>query len=361
MLAIVTPYYLAGYGLSPYYIGAVIVLAVGVSTAFVYGFAYIKRAIRTRLLMLTLLFTLSMAILYLFRGVYPFIVAIVLGGVTLSGRDLTPNETMEKFSISTYEAEQKTRNRAFSVYNFSSYTAGSIASFVLFLFGSLDISTYFLIDLVFAALQFIPYLLVEFPEAIERSSPRKYDAKTAENVKKLTPLFAMDAFGGGLVITPVITLWFKSVYGISLSQAGLMFVIINIITAISILVVSSISNRLGLIRTMVYTHIISNVFLIMVPVFHTLVLSQIMLYLRQTTSQMDVPGRDSFINTAIPQEHRVRSNSHFLAARNGAMVPGPGIAGVLVAYFASSVFFLGGGVKILYDLLLYFNYKDYKT
>ncbi len=360
MLAILTPYYLSGLGLSVVQIGIVIVLAVGVSTAFVYAFAYVRASLRLRLLLLSSLLTASMAILLLFSGIYSFLAAIIIGGVTLSGRDLTPNETIEKFSISTYEVERKDRNFAFSVYNFSSYIAGTVASLVLYFYGSLDIETYFLLDLIFAAFQFIPYLLVSLPESIEKGSPRKFDKKTLSHVRKLSPLFAMDAFGGGLVVTSVITLWFKSVYGITLSQAGLMFVIINVVTATSILVVSAISNRLGLIRTMVYTHIVSNVFLIMVPVFHTLILSQIMLYLRQTTSQMDVPGRDSFINTVIPQEHRVRSNSNFLAVRNGSMVPGPGIAGLLIESYASSLFFLGGGIKILYDLLLYATYKDYK-
>ncbi len=361
MLAVLTPYYLSSLGLeSAYYIGAVIVLAAGVSTAFVYAFAYLKIALRNRLLILASLFTASMSVIAIFHGILPFIAAIILGGITLSGRDLTPNETVEKFSISTYESEQKSRNLAFSVYNFSSYIAGTAASLILFIFGSLHMYSYFYLDIAFALAQFIPYLAVKLPEKIERESPRKFDKETLAHVRRLTPLFAMDAFGGGIVVTSVIALWFKSVYGISLSQAGLMFVIVNVITAASIIAVSMISNRLGLIRTMVYTHLVSNAFLVMVPIFHTLALSQLMLYLRQTTSQMDVPGRDSFINTVIPQEHRVRSNSHFLAARSISMVPGPGIAGLLIEFSSASTFFLGGGVKIIYDLLLFARYRNYR-
>lgn len=360
MIAVVTPYYLSGLGLSSLKIGLVIVLAVVVSTIFVYIMAYARLPIKTRLILMSTLLALSMLIIYLFSGVLPFIVAIIVGGVTLSGRDMTPNESMEKFSISTYEDNQKNKNLAFSVYNFSSYGAGSLASLVLFFLGSGDIKLYFLIDTILALLQFIPYLYVKFPERIERESPRKFDQNTALNVRKLSYLFAMDAFGGGLVITSVITLWFKAVYGITLSQAGFMFVIINVVTAASIILSSFISDRLGLIRTMVYTHLISNVFLILVPVFHTLLLSQAMLYLRQTTSQMDVPARDSFMNTIIPGEHRVRSNSTFLAVRNGSQVPGPGLAGLLIQVMSSSVFFIGGGTKIVYDLLLFVSYRHYR-
>lgn len=359
MIAVVTPFYLSGLGLSSLRIGLVIVFAVVVSTVFVYSFAYMKLQIRYRLLLIASLFLVSLVLMYSYQNVIVFIISLVVGGLTLSGRDLTPNETMEKFSISTYEDSQKSRNLAFSVYNFSSYGAGSLASLVLFLTTSADIRTYFLIDLLLAVLQFIPYLIVKFPERIERESPRRFDAQTSRNVRTLSYLFAMDAFGGGLVITSVITLWFKAVYGITLSQAGLMFVIVNLVTAVSIIISSFISDRLGLIKTMVYTHLISNVFLIMVPVFHTFLLSQSMLYLRQTTSQMDVPARDSFMNTIIPKEHRVRSNSTFLAVRNGSQVPGPGLAGLLIPVLSSSVFFLGGGTKILYDILLFVKYRDY--
>lgn len=360
MIAVITPYYLSGFGLSAFEIGAVIVLAVVISTVFVFSFAYLRFNLKNRMLILSSLLTASMAILYLFRGIYPFIIALVVGGLTLSGRDMTPNETIEKFSISTYETSQRSKNYAFSMYNFSSYGAGAIASLALFVYGSGNFQFYFLIDLILAALQFIPYLSVTFPEKIERESPRKFDEPTSRTVKKLSMLFAMDAFGGGVVVTSVISLWFKSVYNISLSQAGLMFIIINIVTAVSIIISSALADRLGLIRTMVYTHIISNVFLILVPVFHTLFLSQLMLYLRQTTSQMDVPGRDSFINTIIPAEHRVRSNSSFLVVRSGSQVPGPGIAGLLIESSAASVFFLGGGIKILYDILLFLSYRDFK-
>ncbi|AKA47980.1 multidrug transporter [uncultured archaeon] len=360
MIAVITPFYLSGLGLSALGIGAVIVLAVVISTVFVYTFAYLKVNLRNRMLLLASLFTASMAILLFSSGFYLFIVALIIGGITLSGRDMTANETIEKFSISTYEPSQRSKNYAFSVYNFSSYGAGSLASLILFIYGSGNFQFYFLIDLVLAALQFIPYLAIKFPEKIERESPKKFDEPTLKTVRKLSYLFAMDAFGGGLVVTSVIALWFKAVYNISLSQAGLMFVIINVVTAVSIIIASMLADRLGLIRTMVYSHIVSNFFLIMVPVFHTLLLSQIMLYLRQTTSQMDVPGRDSFINTIIPPEHRIRSNSNFLVVRNGSQVPGPGIAGLLIETAASSVFFLGGGIKILYDILLFVSYRNYK-
>lgn len=360
MIAVVTPYYLSGLGYSSLEIGSIIVLAVVVSTLFVYAFAYTRIRLKSRLLTMAALFLAAMWILYFSTDILTFILAIVVGGVTLSGRDLTPNESIEKFSISTFEKSQRSKNYSFSVYNFSSYGAGSISSLILFAFGSADIHTYFLLDGILAVLQFIPYIYVKFPERIQRESPGRFDEPVARDVRKLSALFAMDAFGGGLVITSVITLWFKAVYGISLSQAGLMFVIVNVVTAISIILSSVISDRLGLVRTMVYTHLVSNVFLVMVPVFHTLVLSQLMLYLRQTTSQMDVPARDSFINTIIPKEHRVRSNSNFLAVRNASMVPGPGIAGALIGSVASSVFFLGGGTKILYDILLFVSYRHFR-
>lgn len=360
MIAIVAPFYLLSLGLNEFEIGAVIVISVGISTAFVYAFSYLKMRLKYRLYVLSIIFSLALLILYLFRGIIPFIVAILIGGITLSGRDLTPNQSIEQFTISQYEKEQKSKNIAFSTYNFSSYGSGALAAAVLFVFASVSYSTLFLVAFLLSLIQFAPYVAVSFPEAIERKASRKFDEKTKGTVKLLSGLFAMDSFGGGLVTTSMMTLWFKIVYNISLSTAGLMFIIVNVVTATSIILASLIANRMGLVRTMVYTHLISNVMLILIPVYHVLPVSQIFLYLRQTTSQMDVPARDSFINTIIDDEHRVRSNSVFIIVRNGLQIPGPALGGLLIELLPATLFYSAGIIKVAYDLLFFASFRGFK-
>ena len=226
MIAIVAPFYLLDLGLSELDVGIIIVVSVGISTTFVYAFSYLKIRLKYRLYILSTLFSAALLVLYLFHGIVPFIAAILIGGITLSGRDLTPNQSIEQFTISQYEKEQKSKNMAFSTYNFSSYGSGALAAAVLFVFTSASYHTLFLFAFLLSLVQFVPYLSVTFPEAIEKKASRKFDEKTRSTVSRLAGLFAMDSFGGGLVTTSMITLWFKAVYNISLSTAGLMFIVV---------------------------------------------------------------------------------------------------------------------------------------
>jgi MFS family permease len=136
---------------------------------------------------------------------------------------------------------------------------------------------------------------------------------------------------------------------------------VNIVTAISVILSGRLSKNLGLVRTMVYTHLFSNVMLFLVPVFHSLVISELFLYLRQTTSQMDVPPRDSLINTKIPKDARVASNSILLGVRNGMQIPGPGLAGLLFEVFPEGVFFSAALIKIAYDVAFFARYRTYRV
>ena len=167
--------------------------------------------------------------------------------------------------------------------------------------------------------------------------------------------------GGGLVNTSIIALWFGVVYHVTLSEAGLIFIGVNIITAFSIIVSGYLASSIGLVRTMFYTHIISNVFLFLIPIFHSLIWSELLLFIRQSTSQMDVSPRDSFVNSIIPEDSRVRGNSSFLAYRNAGQVPGPGLAGIFFEVFPSGIFITAALTKIAYDLTFYLKFRDVHT
>ena len=129
-------------------------------------------------------------------------------------------------------------------------------------------------DMLLAVTQLFFYLLIEFPVYPKKSGRSEISEDMKGHIRTLTALFSMDSIGGGLITTSMLTLWFKAVYNVDLSTAGAIFLVVNILTAISILISSRIQNSIGLIRTMVFTHLISNGFLLFMPVVHNLLWSE---------------------------------------------------------------------------------------
>ncbi|MEM3851550.1 MAG: hypothetical protein QXP70_00940 [Methanomassiliicoccales archaeon] len=355
-LAIASPYFLASFHISVVLISAFVLGSLAISTAYLYLFIQLPLKTKDKLVLLALLLFVSMLVLFLFETPIALLAAVIIGAVSLGGRDLTANQSLEQYTLSVAEEEQRRKNLAFGVYNFGLYAGGAAASAVLIKIGGSHYPFLFLLLTVLSSLQLLTYLLLPFPSA---TLPPKKSMPSSEigKVARLSALFALDALGGGLVNTSMITLWFKVVYNIPLSSAGLIFVIVNVITAISVIASGYISGGFGLVRTMVYTHLISNALLFLIPVIHSLFISELFLYLRQSTSQMDVPARDSFVNTYIPKEARVSANSTFAAVRNGCQIPGPGIAGLLLETFPSALFFGASLMKVAYDILFFANYR----
>lgn len=356
ILALTAPYYLSGMGISPVYIALVIMVSGISSTAFVYGFSRLAMGERRKLMILSLLFSASLFLLFVYHGIALYIIAIVLGGIPLSGRDFTHNQAIEQFSISVNENERRSKNFAFSLYNFGSYASAAIASASIFFFYDSNIQVFYEVCFLLSLVQFVSYGLLSIPMDTRKTKTERRQKLKNMDVPILSALFSIDALGGGLVVTSMIALWFKLVYSVTLSQIGFIFVIVNIVTAISIVLSSVISNRMGLVKTMVYTHLISNVFLVLIPLVHSFAIGQIFLYLRQTTSQMDVPARDSFTNTLIPQDQRIQSNARFVMVRNFFQIPGPAIGGAILEFYPPLLFIVAGGSKILYDLMFFGRY-----
>ncbi len=179
-------------------------------------------------------------------------------------------------------------------------------------------------------------------------------------VLKLSALFSLDAFAGGFVLQSIVAYWFFVRFGMEPAALGALFFGANVLAGISALSAARIAAKIGLIPTMVYTHIPSNVLLILVPLMPTLNLAVIMLLLRFSISQMDVPTRQSYVMAVVrPDERSAAAGITGIARTVGASVS-PLIAGPLLgagALFASFPFFISGGLKIVYDLLLYRSFS----
>lgn len=172
---------------------------------------------------------------------------------------------------------------------------------------------------------------------------------------KLSGLFALDAFGGGFVVQSLAAYWFYLRFGINPGTLGAVFFGANVLAGVSALLASRLASRFGLVKTMVFTHLPSNVLLILVPLMPTLPLAISVLLLRFSISQMDVPARQSYVMAVVrPDERSAAAGITGVARTVGACIA-PWFVGMMFARpsLINLPFFIAGTLKIVYDLSLY--------
>jgi len=174
-------------------------------------------------------------------------------------------------------------------------------------------------------------------------------------VLKLSGLFALDSFAGGFVVQSFAAYWFYLRFAVNPGTLGVIFFWANLFAGVSALLASRLASRFGLVKTMVFTHLPSNLLLILVPLMPTLPLAILVLLARFSISQMDVPTRQSYIMAVVrPDERSAAAGITGVARTTGAAIA-PVFAGFMFARPAlmSVPFFIAGTLKIVYDLLLY--------
>jgi MFS family permease len=182
-------------------------------------------------------------------------------------------------------------------------------------------------------------------------------------VLRLSALFALDSFGGAFVVQSFAAYWFHLRFGISPAALGEIFFGANLFAGISALLASRLASRIGLVRTMVFTHLPSNVLLMLVPLMPTLRLAILVLLIRFSISQMDVPTRQSYTMSVVaPGERSAAAGITGVARTTGAALA-PVFAGLLfsVPALINWPFYIAGTLKIVYDLLLYRAFIAHQT
>jgi MFS family permease len=171
----------------------------------------------------------------------------------------------------------------------------------------------------------------------------------------LSALFALDAFGGGFVVQSFAAYWFYLRFGVQPATLGAIFFGANLFAGMSALLASRLAARIGLVRTMVFTHLPSNILLILVPLMPNLRLAILVLLLRFSISQMDVPTRQSYTMAVVAHEERSAAGGITAVARTTGAAIAPFFAGLLFSRqnLINYPFLLAGVLKIAYDLLLY--------
>jgi predicted MFS family arabinose efflux permease len=204
-------------------------------------------------------------------------------------------------------------------------------------------------------------------EAPNRNLPRHQSSwlglhRSRGVVLRLSALFALDAFGGGFILQSIVAYWLYIRFQLDPALLGSIFFVANLLAAGSALGAAALARRFGLINTMVFTHLPSNILLLLVPLMPTATLAVAVLLMRFAISQMDVPTRQSYTMAVVHPDERSAASGLTTVARSVGAAISPTLAGYCLANPAliSVPFFIAGGVKIVYDLCLYRAFVSHK-
>ena len=312
------------------------------------------------------------------RNLFFLILAGTIGVISPSGNEVGPFLSIEQAAL-THIVPTTVRTEIFAWYTL----AGSLATALGALFGGFvtralqrtsltTVASYRAVVLVYAALGILLAFLftrlsalVEADAVPEGTVPAASAAtvfgitRSRNVVLKLSSLFALDSFAGGFVVQSFAAYWFYLRFGVAPATLGAIFFWANVFAGISALVATRIAARIGLVRTMVFTHLPSNILLILVPLMPNLSLAVLVLLLRFSISQMDVPARQSYTMAVVPAAERAAAGGFTGVARTTGAAISPLFVGFLFAKpsLINAPFFLAGTLKISYDLLLYYSFR----
>ena len=378
-LSVILVLYLAALGMSEWEIGLLVTLIlVGDTVISLWITTNADRIGRRRMLIAGAALMLFAGILFAFTRNYIFLlIAGTIGVISPSGNEVGPFLALEQAALTQIVPDNR-RTHIFAWYNlvgafatgFGALCGGGLAQ-ALQGGGMTSLDSYRIVVIVYALFGLALGLIftrlsagVEAP-AGARAASRRLNLglhRSRKVVAQLSALFAMDAFAGGLVLQSFVAYWFHVRYGVQPAILGSIFFGANLLAGMSALSAVRIAGRIGLINTMVFTHIPSNILLILVPLMPSLPLAVAVLLLRFSISQMDVPTRQSYTMAVVdPNERSAAAGVTGVARTLGAAVA-PSITGQLMASapLLSAPFVLAGSVKILYDLLLYRSFKALK-
>src|SRR6266498_3688886 len=309
------------------------------------------------------------------RNIFLLIFAAVVGVISPSGNEIGPFLSVEQAGLTQIITANK-RTQYFAWYalvgSFAT-AAGALAggwlAQILQNNGWTALESYRVILIGYAFGGFLLLLLflslsnsIE-AEAIQDTTKRVLGLHRSRNVVfKLSSLFAMDAFAGGLLVQSLMAYWFHIRFGVDSGILGSIFFGANILAGISALLAVPLAKRFGLINTMVFTHIPSNILLILVPLMPTLPWAIGALLLRFSISQMDVPTRQSYTMAVVAPDERSAASGVTAIARSVGASISPALTGLLfsIPLLFNAPFFLAGGLKIIYDLLLFREFRAVK-
>ena len=371
-LSVILGLYLDAVGLSPAAIGWIFTAALaGGAVMTIIITAVADRFGRRALLIVgAVLMALAGSVFALSRDPVLLMIAAVVGTISPSGKEVGPFLSIEQ-AILPQTTHDEQRTAIFSAYNLVGSFAGAVGALAVAIPSLLSLSTingyrFLLWGYVVAAmvLAVLFGLLSRQVEAKERAGlqSRQYGVrKSRPIVARLSELFALDAFAGGFIVQSIVAYWFYLRFKTDLNALGGIFFGTNFLSALSFLAAPAIARRFGLLNAMVFTHLPSNFLLLFVPLMPTLELAVIMLLVRNSLSQLDVPTRQSYTMAVVDTDERAASAGILSVARNAGAAVAPLFTGaILAAPTLGLPFLLAGGLKIIYDLWIFTVFRNVK-
>lgn len=309
------------------------------------------------------------------RNYILLVIAAILGVISPADKDIGPFLSVEQASLS-HLISNENRTQLFAWYNLAGSFASAAGALAggwlaqnLINVGHPRVYAYFVIIAGYAVGGVILFLLFinlsPHIEATKRTDEikRVLGLHQSRNVVfKLSSLFALDAFAGGLLVQSFLAYWFHVKFGVETGLLGSIFFGANILAGVSALLAVRIAKRFGLINTMVFTHIPSSILLMLIPWMPTLWLAVVLLLLRFSISQMDVPTRQSYTMAVVAPDERSAASGVTAIARSVGSAVSPALTGLFFSMPAlfNLPFLLCGGLKIIYDLLLFREFRAVK-
>jgi MFS family permease len=381
LISVVLVFYLVGIGLTESQTGLLLTLTlIGDTAISLYLTTRADRVGRRRMLIIGALLMAAAGLVFaLTRNFFWLVVAGTIGVISPSGNEVGPFLSIEQAALS-HVVSDKARTEVFAWYTLT----GSLATAMGALFGgvlsqalqkssTMPVAGYRAVVVLYAALGLVLAFLFTRVSRDAEASPSEASASGGPRrwlgihtsrhvVAKLSGLFTVDAFAGGFVVQSFAAYWFYLRFGVNPATLGAIFFWANILSGISALLASRLAARFGLIRTMVLTHLPSNILLLLVPLMPNLKLAVLALLLRFSISQMDVPTRQSYTMAVVSPEERSAAAGITGVARTTGAAISPLFVGFLFARPAliNVPFFIAGTLKIVYDLLLYKEFISMK-
>lgn len=379
-LSVIIAIYLRFLGFDDVHIGLLLGSTLVNSVVFtLFASFYADRIGRRKLLVIyASLMSVSGVIFAFTDNYYLLILAAFIGTINVTGSETGAFLTIEQAILPQTIKDKKKMNTLFALYNMlgtfamsggillsglpsllqEQYSALSNVESIKILFG-----LYSTVGLVVMIIYIMVSGEIEIKSSVKRTVKQTLSPKSKRIVGKLSGLFAIDSFAGGFVIQSVVSLWFFTRFGADLTTLSYIFSAAGILTAFSYIAAAKIADRIGLVNTMVFTHIPSNLLLILVAFAPTLQLAIIFYLIRTSLSQMDVPTRQSYIVSIVDDDERIAASGLTNVSRNIAQTVSPSVIGYIFQSFLSLAgpFVLGGVIKIIYDLALYFNFRNIKA
>ncbi len=376
-LSVILAIYLKLMGFNDILIGIVLTATLVNSVFFnLLSNAYADKIGRRKILVIyAALMIISSVIFFVTDNYVALVIAALVGTINVTGSEVGAFLSLEQALLPQTVNDIKKRNSIFAIYN----AVGTFAMSGGVLLSGLPsvlqnygfdkvgaIKSLFLVYAACAIVVLVIYLMlsknIEAKENGKSSlSIKNISPKSKSIIMKMSSLFAVDSFGGGFVIQSIVSFWFYTKFGADLSSLSYIFAIAGVLTALSYVASTKIASKIGLVNTMVFTHIPSNVLLILLAFAPSLLIAVLLYFARMSLSQMDVPTRQSYIMGVVGENERIPAAVFTNTSRNISQAISPSITGIIIQTLSlSAPFVVGGVLKIVYDVGIFFSFRKIK-